>query len=249
MNFDGLERSYWEKQTARVQSLRERIVARSAVLPGRVIPDDPDLVIGTGRRLQAAVMFTDICDFSTRDAVTIEEQELMLRVLNLYFTEMIRIVEDYGGYVEKNTGDGLMAYFEDGNPAGTSATKKATACALTMDATNTYLIEPILRATGVAPITFRTSIEYGPITVAKIGAPGRFNANVAIGNVANFAAKMLGVLKPSQIGLGAAAFAQLPPLWQTLWTELADVSTGWTYIATGLPYPLYFYTGRWARLA
>jgi adenylate cyclase len=37
----------------------------------------------------------------------------MLRVLNLYFSEMIKIAEEYGGTVEKNTGDGLMAYFED----------------------------------------------------------------------------------------------------------------------------------------
>jgi len=47
----------------------------------------------------------------------------MLRVLNLFFTEMIRIVEDYGGAVEKNTGDGLMAYFEDraaDDPGGNS---------------------------------------------------------------------------------------------------------------------------------
>ena len=68
--------------------------------------------------MNATIKFTDISGFSLRNSISTEEQEMMLRVLNLYFTEMIRIVNDYGGSVEKNTGDGLMAYFEPG-PIGT----------------------------------------------------------------------------------------------------------------------------------
>lgn len=48
-----------------------------------------------------AVMFIDICGFSSRQLETAEAQNLMLKVLNLFFTEMIRISEDYGGNVEK----------------------------------------------------------------------------------------------------------------------------------------------------
>lgn len=53
----------------------------------------------------------------------------MLSALNLFFTEMMKIAEDYGG-VEKNTRDGLMAYFDDGMDV--AASKKTVACALTM---------------------------------------------------------------------------------------------------------------------
>jgi class 3 adenylate cyclase len=56
-------------------------------------------------------MFLDISKFSQWPAWTEQEQDILLRVLSLFFTEMIRIVEDFGGVVEKNTGDGLMAYF------------------------------------------------------------------------------------------------------------------------------------------
>ena len=113
---------------------------------------------------------------------------MMLRILNLFFTEMIRVVEDYGGAVEKNTGDWLMAYFEDraAIDPGTNSVKRALACVLTMDATNEMLVAPVLRATGVPTLRFRTTIDYGPVTIARIGAPRRFNANVAIGNTANF---------------------------------------------------------------
>lgn len=86
------------------------------------------------------------------------------------------------------------------------------------------------------------------MTIARIGAAQRFNANVAIGNAANFAAKMLPLVKPGDIALGAAARDRLPALWQTSWTELSPISTGWVYIDTVVPYPLYRYTGRWAKL-
>lgn len=249
MNFDGLSDAYWTEQGARVERLRAKIAAREAVPVGRVVPDDSDLAIGSGRRLSLTLLFLDISGFSQRQSITAAEQEMMLRILNLFLTEMIRVIEDYGGHVEKNTGDGLMAYFEDDAGAGSAnSTKKAVACALTMDATNHLLVAPILRASDVKPIEFRVSIEHGAVTIARIGAAQRFSANVAIGNAANFAAKMLGNLTAGQIGLGSNARVRLPSLWQQSWTQLAPVSTGWTFVGSGLPYPLYLYTGRWTRL-
>lgn len=250
MNYEGLEKSYWDAQIERIERLHAKIAARASSPVGRVIPDGTDLAIGAGRRLNLTVMFIDISRFSSRRSVTADEQELMLRVLNLFFTEMIRVVEDYGGAVEKNTGDGLMAYFEDqpGDDFTGNSVKRAVACALTMAAANEHLISPILRATGVPPFEFRATMDYGAVTVARIGAPQRFNANVAIGNTANFAAKMLGFVNSGDIALGAAARNRLPALWQTLWTTLSPISTGWVYTDTNLPYPLYLYTGRWAKL-
>jgi adenylate cyclase len=250
MNYDGLERTYWEAQIQRVERLRSRIAERAEVTAGRVVPDDTDLVIGSGRRLNATVLFTDISGFSSRPSASPQDQEMMLRVLNLFFTEMIRIVEDYGGSVEKNTGDGLMAYFEDRAllDPGASSVKRAIACALTMDATNEYLIGPVLRASGVEPLKFRTTMDYGAITVARIGAAQRFNANVAIGNTANFASRMLTLVGPGDIALGGSAHAKSPQEWRSAWCDLSPVVTGWTYIGSSLPYPLYLYRGRWARL-
>lgn len=222
MNYDGLERAYWDAQIQRVERLRQKIAARAEVSAGRVIPDDADLTIGSGRRLQATVLFTDISNFSTRPSATQEEQEMMLRVLNLFFTEMIRIVEDYEGAVEKNTGDGLMAYFEDRalTEAGANSVKRALACALTMDSTNEYLITPILRASGVQPLQFRTTMDYGAVTM----------------------------ITANQIALGGSAYGRVPEPWRATWCELSPVKTGWTYGGSSTPYPLYLYRGRWARL-
>ena len=246
MNFDGLQRAYWESQIARVEKLRARISESGTPAAGRVVPEDDDLAIGEGRRLCVAVMFLDISAFSQRLSETESEQDLQLRVLNLFFSEMIKIAEDYGGTVEKNTGDGLMAYFE--NAEGETGTKRAVACALTMMAANQHLIKPILAATPAPEITFRVSIDHGWVTVARLGAARRFNANVAIGATANFAAKMLSVAKAGDIVLGESAKNQLPITWQASFTEVSTTATGWNYRATGNPYPLYRYTGRWIKL-
>jgi class 3 adenylate cyclase len=249
MNYDGLQDSYWRAQIARVEELRRKISDRPKVGEGSTVPDDDALTIGSGRRLSMAVMFIDICGFSNRPMETLEEQDLTLRVLNLFFTEMIRIAEEFGGNVEKNTGDGLMIYFNDGE--GTPAergSKRAVAAALTMIAANEHLISPILRATPTKEVEFRVSIDYGSVTVARLGPPRRFNSNAAIGTTANFASKMLRHAKAGDVVLGESARNQLPADWQSNWTELLPTETGWHYRVSGRAYSLYRYTGRWSRL-
>ena len=249
MNYDGLSNTYWQEQSRRIEVLRQKISARPKIGDGRVVPEDDDLSIGDGRRLRMAVMFIDICAFSSRGMETTEEQDLTLRVLNLFFTEMTGIAEEYGGHVEKNTGDGLMIYFNDseGDPPERGA-KRAVSSALTMIAANANLISPILRSTPVKEIEFRVSIDCGYVTIARLGPPRRHNANVAIGTTANFASKMLRHAKAGEIVLGEVARNDLPTEWQTSWTEVAVRDTGWVYRVSGMPYALYKYIGRWIRL-
>jgi len=245
MTYDSLPQAYWDEQIARVGALLDKINANDAPALGRVVPGDEDLAIGGGRRLDLAVMFLDISGFSRRRSVTASEQDMMVRILSLFFTEMIKIAEDYGGTVEKNTGDGLMTYFEaEGQEP---ASKRALTSAMTMMTANEKLIRPILLKSRLDPIEFRVSIDYGPVTVARLGAARRFNANVAIGSAANFAAKMLAKAKSGEIVLGSAAYAQLPVAWRDFAGERAVTDTGWsTADATSMqPYILYRYTGRW----
>lgn len=246
MNYDALEQTYWEAQKKRISALVEKIAARPKIGDGRIVPDDTDLSIGDGRRLSMAVMFIDICGFSSRPMETIDEQDLMLKVLNLFFTEMIRIAEEYGGNVEKNTGDGLLIYFNDneGSPPEIGP-KRAVACALTMFAATKYLINPVLINSNTAPINFRASIDYGNVTIARIGAPKRFNANAAIGATANFASKVMRHAKDNEIVIGESARNKLPESWRESWTEIVPEPTGWIYTENNLPYKLYRYIGRW----
>ena len=250
MNYDGLQSDYWQRQIERIERLRMKINSRPRIGAGQSIPEDDDLSIGNGKCLQMAIMFIDICGFSSRPMETIEEQDLTLRVLNLFFSEMIRIAEEYNGTVEKNTGDGLMIYFDnEGEISAEGGAKRAVAAALTMMAANEHLINPILRATPLASeVNFRISIDYGQVTIARLGSPRRFTSNTAIGTTANFASKMLHHAKAGDIILGENARNQLPSDWQTNWTELLPISTGWHYRISGKEYFIYRYIGRWSRV-
>jgi len=249
MNYDGLERDHWAAHCAQVSELREKIANRPTIGKALVLPDDGSLSIGEGRRLPMSIMFIDVCGFSQRPMATLEEQDITLRILNLFFSEMIRIAEEYGGTIEKHTGDGLMIYFEDNlQGAEKLGIKRALACALTMHAINTLLISPILQATpNTFPLNFRTSIDHGYVTIARLGLPKRFQSIVAIGAAANFACKMLRLAEPGDIVIGGNARDQLPPTWLQF-TQLVPQDTGWTHTSNGTAYHLFKYTGRWSKL-
>jgi class 3 adenylate cyclase len=99
MNYDQLERTYWQNQAQRIGRILGRVNELGSVSSGRVIPSEEDLLLGEGRRLSLAVMFLDISGFSSRPSYTDAEQSVNLQVLNLFFSEMVRIAEDYGGVV------------------------------------------------------------------------------------------------------------------------------------------------------
>lgn len=249
MNFNGLQTAYWQQQIERVERVREQIAARLNISSGQTIPDTTDLAMATGRRLPAAIMFIDICGFSSRPCETESEQAMLMAALNLFFSEMIKIAEDYGGTVEKNTGDGLMAYFEDGTSTPPeNGPHRAVACALTMFAASEYLLNPILTRSDIEPIKFRVCIDYGNVTIAKLGAARRFNAIVAIGTTANIASKMLSTAKAGQILLGENVKAKLPLDWQVSWVKLHTYQTGWVFRINEQPYSFYLFDGHWARL-
>jgi class 3 adenylate cyclase len=246
VKYDELTKSAFDSQLDRIEKLRSKIASRDMVVkPGKVIPDDADLAIGTGRRLDAAVLFIDISDFSSRLSNTLEEQERLLRLLTFFFSEMIAIVEEYGGFVEKNTGDGLMAYFEDrpGKP-DENGSRRALACALTMFYTTDKVLNPVVLASSMEPLRFRAGIEWGSITVAQVGKAKGYNSIVAVGTPANLASKMLNFAKAGEIVIGTKLMMQLPPSWWQ-WCEKIDDPSGFVYVASGNPYDLYRYNGRW----
>ncbi|MFS2150660.1 adenylate/guanylate cyclase domain-containing protein [Rhizobium sp. Rhizsp42] len=243
--FLRLSKTYFERQLARNLAAAKQISERSAVTAGRVIPDATDLPIHAGRRLDAAVMFLDISKFSSRPSSTDAEQENLLRILSLFFTEMIRVIEDYGGYLEKNTGDGLMAYFTKEAGDTVSVQQKAVSAALTMFTAAAEIVNPLIIASNLVPIDFRICIDHGPITVAKVGAARGFNGIVAIGATANIASKMLAVADANTLLLGQSMLSGLPANWLQNWVTLKSADTGWIFTETGKPYGFWQYNGRW----
>jgi class 3 adenylate cyclase len=213
------------------------------VFGGRIIPDPLDLPIGHGRRLQAAVLFLDISGFTQKPSETAAEQEALVRILSLFFSEMIRIVGDYGGTIEKNTGDGVMAYFAQSSGPG-DMRQRAVACAMTMFHAADHFINPIILASGLAELQFRVCVDFGWLTVARLGAAQRFNHIVAVGTVANRTSKMLRHAAANEILIGDAMLQGLPTEWLQAHVTAKTFESGWCY-GDGTPYTFWLFDGRW----
>jgi adenylate cyclase len=245
MRFDRLERSYWDKQVERVEAIRARVASRDEVVTeGSSIPSEEDLSRGVAKRLNVAVLIIDIVASSKVPSETRDEQDVVVRVYDLFFTEMIRIAEEYGGTVEKNTGDGLLVYFsENWNDVQECASYRAVGAVLTMKYVLKTLINPILAQTSIEPLQIRAGIDWGPVSIARIGAARRFANIVAIGNTANLASKMLKDVG-AVVLIGANVFFQLPDLWKK-YCSLHDVPSNYVNSSTGSAYQIYRYNGEW----
>ena len=172
----------------RLQKLRDIF----PIVKGRVVPADDDLPIGDARRLRLAVLFLDICEFSRVPSYDDNDQDKVLKLLNLFMAEMLHVVRALRGDFEKNTGDGMMAYFKDGTES--ECAQRAVDAAVTMHCYNDQVISPRLKTNGLPEVRFRVGIETGLVTIANVGVRGDHHSLVAIGNVPNVACKLMNLI-------------------------------------------------------
>lgn len=219
-----------------------------AVADGRVAPAVDDIVIGSGRKVTACVIFFDMRNFTqltSSDDVNALKRTLFL--LNCVIPAMMRVLYRYGAYVEKNTGDGLMAVLGVDTNAQVTA-KNALDAAVEMFYVLHYLVNPILVAQGIQPIDARIGMDMGPLLLARIGLPTGSSAHersslTAVGPAANRACKLQGFAGTNEIWCGdaiqrAASMDRLH--------LLADVTPGnwnWHYTGSNALYRCWRYDG------
>ncbi len=146
------------------------------------ILNNPGLLQLGGQRRKVTILFADIKGFTALSEKM--EPEKVVEVLNTFFTEMVDLVFQHQGTLDKFLGDALMADF--GVPVEIpQAPAQAVACALAM---HRRLQE--MRAAGVTPIQgIRIGINTGEAIVGNIGSDKRMDFTV-IGDVVNVAARL-----------------------------------------------------------
>jgi class 3 adenylate cyclase len=205
------------------------------VVDGRVMPDRDDVTIGSGRRFDLAIMFLDICGFSARENWLAEEQKIVLKIMNVFMAEMLSIVHDFDGTYEKNTGDGFMAYFGETERTAQDRVKPAVEAAVIMHYVNDHLISPWFQQQNIEPVRFRIGVDYGPVTIARVGIHGDKSSLVAIGTTANIANKLMRHIPNGGICIGDEVRKSLPPNWGTA-CQQCDQPTGFIYVVSKVPY-------------
>lgn len=132
---------------------------------------------------EVTVLFSDLRDFTT--LAERMETAAIVELLNEYFEEMVTVVFEHGGTLDKYIGDGLMVYF--GAPVSQEDhAARAVRCALAMrgklEAFNAARPPQLALRMGIG-------IHTGSAVVGSIGAPHR-REYTAIGDTVNLAARI-----------------------------------------------------------
>jgi adenylate cyclase len=138
-----------------------------------------------GERREITVLFQDVRDFTA-----IAERlppDVLVRVVNRLFTQMVAAVEGEGGVIGKFTGDGVMAMFgapvlHDDDP------ERAVRAALGM-VDRLPLMNESLRAEGLPPLSVGVGIHTGDVVAGRLGPDERSEYGV-VGDAVNTAARI-----------------------------------------------------------
>jgi adenylate cyclase len=148
---------------------------------------------------------------------------------------MLQVVKMYDGDFEKNTGDGLMAYFK--GISESESAQRAVDAAVTMHCYNDQVISRRLAAIGFREIKFRIGIEAGLVTIANVGVHGGSHRSlVAIGTPPNVACKLMTLIPDGGIVLGNYTRGILSEDWKKETVSLGSLS-GFFTKGTTTPYP------------
>ena len=138
-----------------------------------------------GASLEVTILFTDIRSFTTISEKM--DAQSLVALLNEYFTEMVGIVMDEQGIVDKYIGDAIMAVF--GAPvAKPDDALRAVRAAVKMRIALAKLNER-LGTRGIAPLRTGIGIHTGEVVAGNIGSDRRLEYTV-IGDAVNLASRL-----------------------------------------------------------
>ncbi len=240
--------AYHDDLKVRFDELKAGLPNRMAqIADARTTPVLDSMVIGSAKRVRAAVLFFDVERFTTRMASDDEsEMKRTLQMLNCVIPMVMHVIHDHGGYIEKNTGDGVMALFiADGSE------EEAVAAALDASITCFYVlrsfINPYLEPLGVATVHARIGIDFGPLLISKLGVPTGSadhprNFLTAVGLTANLACRLQQNAGTDQIWVGESVRRLTNASRGRVFYPVTPPDWTWVYVQSGERYPAWHFT-------
>ncbi len=152
-----------------------------------------------GRRIRAAVLFSDVVGFTPWTEA--HDPEVVVEALNRYFAAMDEVIERNHGILDKRMGDGMMVVFlaaspATGRPLPTHPARRALLCAMQMQ----EAIDGINASSGIPGIDLkvRIGVSYGELVAGNIGSHHRLEYTV-IGDVVNVASRLESACTPGSV--------------------------------------------------
>jgi adenylate cyclase len=163
--------------------------------------DRGDMELG-GQLREATVAFTDARGF-TKLAEKLEPDELV-RVMNIYLSEVIKAVLKYGGMVNKFGGDSILAVWNAPTPCEQHALLAVKAA---IEAQRQ--IERVQQEDKSLPqMSFGIGINTGEVVAGNMGSEDRLEYSV-VGDTVNVAAKLTGAVEGGKVWVTYETFERI----------------------------------------
>jgi class 3 adenylate cyclase len=183
----SLKNDIEERIGDRKDTIDERLEEISS---GQTKPRLESLTLHSAKEYRLGMVFVDINDFSGYISRNSDEETLFM--LNLFVPEAMELVRDYDGKLEKNTGDGILAYFGAGDDDN-EAVEILLEYLATLKWSLANQINPILDNKDIETITISAGAAYSSVYVSRIGAHSgnqQMNRLTAVSSGANAASEL-----------------------------------------------------------
>jgi class 3 adenylate cyclase len=221
--------------------LRSRL-NKSHIPNGQTMPDPSSVAIGRAKKMDAAILFFDLESFTTISASLSVEQTLAL--LNFIIPSVMTVVRHWGGFFEKNTGDGVMAILGTETKDRSVIAQDAIECAMAIRYVMENEVNSMLASVGLPPINFRVGIDLGEVLIGRIGIHSH-NFLSVIGTYANLACKLQELARPNGICIGNSLASCLNQYLQQHIVIGEHPDWTWEYSQTSRPYNYYHFNLDW----
>lgn len=191
------------REKRRVESLFGKVV--SPEIARRLLATSADGIKLGGTRRNLVILFSDLRNFTS--LAEVQEPESVMHLLNAYFSVMVKLIQQHGGFVDKFIGDGILAVFGLDDPI--DASSRAVQAAVSMERACRELAVQL----GAA-VESGIGIHRGDVLAGNVGSPERLEFTV-IGDVVNTASRMEGATKQLQVPVVVSE-----AVWQELGAKL-----------------------------
>lgn len=166
------------------------------------MPDLEDMTLHTAKKFWLGIVFIDINRFSDYSARNPEKDVLFM--LNVFLPMIMEGIREIEGDFEKNTGDGLLAYFGAGDENSETAKTVLTYFSLVQMGLH-VAVNPVLQDYDVEPISVSGGATLGNAHISRIGI-NRMSRRTAVSSPANAASKLVEMAGTNQYYVGQGVY-------------------------------------------